>query len=87
MLSQRTLCSPGAGSSAPMPPFYSLRVLGVCECKSPGDRDPPRWLFVTAIRSVNEIIAAKNQFGVNYKSLMAIINGEPSPFPSLGAVG
>lgn len=28
-------------------------------------------LCVIAIRSVNEIIAAKNQFGVNYKSLTA----------------
>lgn len=41
---------------------------------------------MTAIRSVNEIIAAKNQFGVNYKSLMAIMNGEQTPYSFVRAL-
>lgn len=68
MLSQRTLCSfrrAAKGQRSTVGVKGRERVVGV--------RGVVLGLFlcVTAIRSVNEIIAAKNQFGVNYKSLTA----------------
>lgn len=70
MLSQRTLCSfRRAAKGQRLGEWRGQSCVGlwVGEGGVPGGL----LLCVTAIRSVNEIIAAKNQFGVNYKSLTA----------------